>query len=1774
MTFLSNFTFDNVGAYANEKILFTAEHQTGLLQDSDDLEIDGHVQKSDLILSDYFISNISKIEWSFSDGYFYNSETVNHKFKESKTEYVKLKIWSDVFTYSGDIFYFTHSITKQVDVQSRFFKFLINKFPLYDEVKSPEFDDLVLSLSRFFDRMHKDVTDLYKLIDIEKLDPSFFEYWALTLGHEDYIRKIGYTLDKNDILNYDIYDRIKLGTATTDEILLFRKFLLYSVEIFRNKGTNDNISKFFSFFDIDCKVKELWTKTWNLVTKGTVSETFCLLDKFENNKMGLLWDNLNISNINNEKSNLIIKNNYIILDSYHNSDKINISTDSVASISGSEKDGWLEFELSNSLPSIINICNNNRSVAELITFSEKYDIVPNKPVRKNENSPTILQISPDILSEGDTISVIYDSPMEEKIECAVSSNIEPIKDFDIRLKFQLGEINHRSNLFSAPDNEIFVIFRGIKASNSNETDYDSFYKFNINVENSSFSLDKVIYNSGINDYLTQHISLNYIDDNIYESVILDESGNIFVFEQDKIYEILLVVSDIKVSAFIRENKRESELFNAMIQLKGSNNLGINEDTEWVNMLENFSLNVPQKQIKSVDIDGKEIYSEPYTIINESGHYGTGVKNGKIIIHSINLNNMDIDTSLYTDLEKELQIKPKYLENVERFDVRYDNYGDTQKQFIKTITKSFVPESLYPTTIEESSSLEKLFITNSPVSNDIGTRYTVSFKDSWVAENFSSDSDLINSIIIPFGSQLSWFIPENKIMEKENYSRYNSISGSCGYFSADQLTILGKYDTEPFDSFSELSRAKYSTDLYISSKLVNYIEYNKSDFEIKGIWEEVYPHSNKFESIDADIVLDDLSVFKNKMFSPLTVDIPEGKRVIGVQFNNCSYIDQLISRYSTEFNKEVVLYGSFKFHIPCNTVKYKPSNNNLKQSSLFPNDYEIDVFIPLGILNKEITIYSLGNEFIKQSNNIPSLITLNGLFANLSTYNFDITQNKITLNTPNPFESLETGMSVSYFISASLNLATTLEENPNSATERNTDFIISKNIRSFLSDMSDTQSHTIEELNWWLPKTVWRKRIFEQLEADLSEDILSGINFTDKSIEKDNSPKIFFGKDIDTNHNKVNSLRLKLKDGKVTPGSMYYAKVKIKIDYSGFDNKTFDMLNEIDRENLKVNNKSNSNSVFKTAPIKLCKEIYIPLSWYAYDELVTTNTDYDKCSTDKNKNTPTILNDTIQYANFIERSFSGQESFSFTPLGQMTEALNYKQNTNINVLLNTTQLAKYIKETPEWSIVDWNKYFLDHLEILEIYEEINPENYKLYNKYTILSENYLNIGSNINIEYNNNVLDWDIIENTNLAVTKITNTNYYFEIPHILKDMEFWVNNVRRITLNDYLVPEESYVINKTSILFKNSSFLNKLVGSSVYGVFDFDLYFDKSKTYKEKHDDFRLNRDINWIPYEANSNEIYENLSRLPSTDMLLGETSPNQQFYDIISVDNINCFKSLNRNSLFPFEGRQSGSRKSSKTINVKQNEPNARRLYVIDNDNYIFDISADVFFDSKLNDIKNYKGKKFEVILKSSEIFDYKNKKNVLNSYYFAGIGSFDFDIALGVSAFNHNTSNTNTSFLAGFGDYNTKNIKFDTWYTIRCVVTDDYIRVLFNEKNNPEKLVLNYFINKDYQTDPSRYLGGNFEELVYNIAGLGNMNITYPDKAGEITDTNFVRNNINSDLISSTRPFGSLCGFRIFNEYTYMTNIKYKYLSEDGIKIGNPFQGTDLTEMIIDISKTNGN
>jgi hypothetical protein len=119
MAFNADFTIDTDGIHANEKIYFKNTSTNGLLIDSEYLEIDGDVNKEDLDLSNYIVSDISKLQWSFTDGNFYNSESVIHKFKESKLERVTLKIWSEAFVYQGKTFYFTHNVTSPFSTLSK-----------------------------------------------------------------------------------------------------------------------------------------------------------------------------------------------------------------------------------------------------------------------------------------------------------------------------------------------------------------------------------------------------------------------------------------------------------------------------------------------------------------------------------------------------------------------------------------------------------------------------------------------------------------------------------------------------------------------------------------------------------------------------------------------------------------------------------------------------------------------------------------------------------------------------------------------------------------------------------------------------------------------------------------------------------------------------------------------------------------------------------------------------------------------------------------------------------------------------------------------------------------------------------------------------------------------------------------------------------------------------------------------------------------------------------------------------------------------------------------------------------------------------------------------------------------------------------------------------------------------------------------------------------------------------------------------------------------------
>jgi hypothetical protein len=246
------------------------------------------------------------------------------------------------------------------------------------------------------------------------------------------------------------------------------------------------------------------------------------------------------------------------------------------------------------------------------------------------------------------------------------------------------------------------------------------------------------------------------------------------------------------------------------------------------------------------------------------------------------------------------------------------------------------------------------------------------------------------------------------------------------------------------------------------------------------------------------------------------------------------------------------------------------------------------------------------------------------------------------------------------------------------------------------------------------------------------------------------------------------------------------------------------------------------------------------------------------------------------------------------------------------------------------------------------------------------------------------------------------------------------------------------------------------------------------------------------------------------------------------------------------------------------KKAQTNILKFYAIDDNNTIFDMSAFFKFDKKMDKMKNYDGKKFEFIIKAETVYDPIGKRHILGGYYFLGVGVYNFDIALGLARYNTETGKMEKSFLAGFGEYNTRGVNVDTWYKLRAIVTDDFIRVIFNEKRDEDRLVINYNIDKKVQNNPSRYLDGSFEELVYVVTGLDKMSLTYPGKLGEKTSSEFLNDNFNEALVKAFRPSGTITGVVFHNELTYLENLEYISQIQGATVYGDAHKTTDSSDL----------
>ena len=1762
--------------YANELFFVTNSSTVGSLPD--DFEIDGNVEKSEINPDDYLVTSISKLQWDTSDGKSYSDSTLSHKFADSGIFQVYLTIWSEPFvTIDGRVFYFKTRGYIDVVVQSKFLKLFYDFNPTWAYTQNPATDDFYKAAAKFFERIYKDTKSLYSLWDANEINPLYFEYLALTLGHDStYSSKVGYSNEEESgsFDDYDIFDRIQRNKASKKEINNFRRFLIHSSELFRKKGTNQDISSFLSFFSIDGKAIELWTKNWGQTPVGLIDEHF--LDyNVEDNNHGFLWDNIRVIGNNNDYGMIKKTLNSIIIDNYHQIQKVEYDADQINTVSVTgDTQGWYEFEISQSPEYVVDVRKNS---GNLLVPEEDYQQEPffytldiNDPVRQNPANKGILQVSPDAIDYGEKVAISYYLSQENTVSSLIANKDRNVKNFDANVTWLFKKISDPNTIesFRYSENEIFFMFRGIK----NEEDYNAnigeYYRFSINTRNSWASLSRVVKNPSDNTAIIQKINLGTSDEPIYNKPVINGCEP-YVFAEDTIYEFRLQVSGSLVSAYVRINDMETRIANNTGNETGGSVYGQQACGEWVTLFEGVSLNKDSVKVQSRDEEGNEALTVKYIEIETGGNYGVGCKNGILEIKDVAVDILDPDETLWTTAEKELDIKPKYLEWIKETNLRFNNNISNHESFTKQISESYNP-SVETYTIEEggTASLDFLYMNDIKITEDIATRYVVDFDEEWLTR-FKDSADVSKKIIVPFGSQRLWFLADTRATNKSVFKNYyggsevettpTTAAPSIripGLFSYNESIPLDNYETEPDDAFSSLTReSETSLTFTLSDRMQQYL-LSGFDVPVRGVFQEVCPDSGIFTSISGTRVIKYDTPWENPVFSPIVYNGSQ-KRVVGVRFKNCDDIQRLIDVNSLDGQLPVQLWGHYSIELDKAHFKFRPDDTTLTNGS--NNSYIVKVFLPIGVLDNTRRTYGLSTTFLHDATNSGVYkVSILGIYVRNPAITFDA--DKKTVKLPdicaNPYENPRLDLLCKYYFSTNIRLAASVFPHQGDTSV----YVLDTNSRKLLNGIAEACRNTNDcadnsvldydnDFTWWVPNQVWVKRDVSKNPVELDVNLLSNINHNKYSeIEK-----YFYNIKL-SEGSKPAALKFTVLDGEITRDTMYYAKVNLRLDYSGFNfddtfitSKPDNSLTEAEASKVRINETSSIVYDYKQSPVKSCHTFYIPISWYPSDE-----------SKDDRE---------LEWGNFINGS-TGDASITFTPYGLMTYLINQASDPN-NVY--TDAAGQVIIATKGWTIEDWNTLFVSNMDIEFIAEKVPNTKYKLFNKLVTLDGLTINSGANITVTSNiadEDSVDWRVLADSRVFVK--SNASSVFEIPENVNLLRTWVKSIDKITLNNYVLDQQAYSLTSDTILnIPQTEKSNIFSGAEIRGSFFYDIFFaEKENIVKE--DNFNPDKErLKWLPFESVDETVFTASLRKPSNELVF---QSSDKIYDIINFKGKNSFKSINSNTSLFLDYKKTGKvTKDNNEIDVTKTEkPNVNKLYIIDDNNSIFDITTDVIFDEEIGKNKNFVGKKFEHIVKAYTIYDPITNKVVLGGYYFVGIGVYGFDIGLGIAKYNVNTGKMDKSFLAGFGDYDTKNIKLGTWYTLKTIVESEYIKVTFNEKDDPERLVLNYFINPVSQSDSNRYLDGDFEELVYIVTGLSKMDITYPSNLGSKTNSSFVSENFNEELVKSYRATGTMSGMLFNNELTYVGNVKYTSSIQGDVVFGDTTNSIDLTNILEEISR----
>lgn len=1826
MTFSANFNIVGNGAYANEKISFSDNSEIGAVIASDNLTIDGDVNINDLNLNDYIVTEITKFKWEMGDGHYFYTPTIQHKYEDSGNKIVSLSIWSNKFIYLGKEFYFVYKIPKEITVQSRFYKFFIDNYPIWDNIKNEYLDALFRTCGSFFDNLHKKITNIFDIKNVYNVNPQFFDLMAESYGHDQYYKKVGYSQEiSKNINDYDIIDRITLGIASDKEIYVFKKFLSNSLTIFQGKGTPEDIVNFLKLFSINGHPVDLWTLSFGTTTKGINKTIFS--NNIKEDTFKFSWDNINIPNISNRKSHIEKNINALTIDSYYKIENYEFTSDlfnkeKIANANSQSNyfelpryvkevkyvgddfytpiESWLTpteiQELHNELQVSLNkselnyeseqdriiydtyviennIIDNGSCISTVKQKVNKIKDIPSFLIKSINDSSTgeYIELEYDIsrnivdfrtlttsgntitvdpssvalndyfqyypyyqlynfmefgnsLVNGNEITVTYSIANEKDTSSCLISTKDKIKNFKSKIKLVFKEPNTYTFNKKAVNNQINFMFNIIQKDN----DIKEYYQLSVNGRSSYVSLFKVL---SINEkIIKQKINLNTEENPIFEKLII-LGDNTYELITNNIYELIVENNNDVISAYIVDCSEETTVRNDIKNNIGNNKIIENYNSTIIPLIDNVNINVESKNVISVNENNNIINNVDYTYSSEIGLIGFGSTNSILEVIYFEVENNDYFNDYYTDEQRQLDIKPKYLDWQLNKQIKYTSYDNKTPYFDKFIGN--LKNGEFSIDKEYSNSLQSVYTNNIYIDEKAGTRYTLWIDNNWIKENYYNngivDKSFINKIVLPLGDNRVVSLLEDTVHGEESYTTDHGV----GYFLANNSKTICDYSTIPDDNFSKLIRS--GNKLQLSDNISSLINSNKK-FGFVGVYEEIQPYSNFFDGLSEKIQLKSGEEFTNKLYTPIYINTACGRRIVGIKFVNCKLIKQLIKEYSTDINSEVPLYGSFTIHVPRYAIENAP-NKDFEVSDIYSNYVKFNLVANLGILNDNIKTYSLSKTMMIERGSM--LIDLNGLYIKVGQDRVMFDGNQLTIKKNNIFESEYNELLCKYHIDSVIGSYVTVYRDSNIDIEKEgTDFFFDVASRKLLT--------TVNDKTWWTPKEAYIKRDFDIQVIDIKNDIASNINYFGYDQLEDNcddqiqkySKKIFFGKTIGetitdciSSNKPFNALSIKFRDNnKKVSNTVYYAEVTVKVNYSGVDQKDIDILPLNDKNKIVgVNGKDK----FKKAPVVSCYKTIIPICTNIIDK------------------------DHITYGEYINYAYldKKENAITFVPYGLMTELLNKMDSIDRTYILqnNTTFEA-------------WNKQFIENLSIDNIFEILPSNICKLYKNYGITNDISLNIGSYIEINHNVSNLEWDVLSTYRTYFNG--EREAFFALPNELLDISVWYENVRDITLNNYIIPTENYKVYDEKIVFNNLS--SYLIDTESYikcylNVFANNIIDTDNFQVDQVESDFNTKNDIDFIPYEGTKTNPFRLSTRVNTEEFLFGN---DNTIFNIVDIKGYKALKANINNTKFDINLGKSGSDTIVGEIDTSlSNIKDISKLFVIDENSTIFDLESNVLFDNILDEQGNYKNKTYQYIVRGKSEYDPSSKLTYISEYYFVGIGVYNFDIALGVAKYDIESKTFKKSFLAGYGNYKTKRIKTNEWYKLRVITSNDYIRVVFNEENQSERLVINYNLIKDI----AEVNQGNNEELVYQVKELNNLGIHYLlDDITSYTDNQFI-NNINIELANTIRPNGYLCGFVISNEFTYVTNIKYKISKPINRKLFNVSDVTDLTSIISKIELT---